>query len=111
MMLSGLLLAGVMPWGGGAFDAAVAAVLGYGAGFVLKLIFDRIKHGADTIGMGDIKLLAVGGIFLGTAGLPMAVIVACVFGVLWAWMRRKRIVPFAPFFIAGMVVAILSQLI
>jgi len=70
-----------------------------------------MKHGQDTIGFGDIKLLAVGGIWLGTSGLSVAVITACVLGVVWAVIRKKRFVPFAPFFIVGMVGAIAWQLI
>lgn len=113
MMLCGLLLVGMdaLPWISGVLDAALAAALGYGLGFVLKLVYDHMKHGQDTIGFGDIKLLAVGGIWLGTSGLSVAVITACVLGVVWAVIRKKRFVPFAPFFIVGMVGAIAWQLI
>ncbi|MCL2331724.1 MAG: A24 family peptidase [Proteobacteria bacterium] len=67
---------------------------------------DQRPTTSDPIGMGDIKLLAAGGIWMGITGLSIALIAACVFGGIWGMLRRQRYVPLAPFFFAGMGVAI-----
>jgi len=125
-LLAGLLLCDRLPWiAFGLDESAVAGAIGYGVGFVLNIIFKRINSKKEKkknrtlrpttndqrlttnepIGMGDIKLLAAGGIWMGITGMSIALVAACVFGGLWALARRQRYVPLAPFFLAGMVVA------
>jgi leader peptidase (prepilin peptidase)/N-methyltransferase len=115
LLLIGLLLCDRFFWiPGGVGHAIAAGVLGYAAGFLLNIFFKAVRRsdaGHDPIGMGDIKLLAAGGIWLGATGLSTALIIACLAGALWAWVRKQRFVPFAPFFFAGAAVAVAVALI
>jgi prepilin signal peptidase PulO-like enzyme (type II secretory pathway) len=116
-MLTGLVL-GVtgygLPWiPGGIFESVIAACIGYALGAVLNIIFKIRKkqntnneqrttnNDYDPIGMGDIKLLGAGGIWLGVVGLSWAVAGACILGIIWGLARRQKYVPFAPFFFVG----------
>ncbi|MCL2737646.1 MAG: A24 family peptidase [Alphaproteobacteria bacterium] len=109
-LIIGLLLSvgGALPWTG-IEESAVAAAVGYGLAFVINAAFKRLKKRAknahDPIGMGDIKLLAAGGIWLGISGLSVALIAACILGYIWGRAHKQKFVPFAPFFFAGMAVA------
>ncbi len=58
-----------------------------GAILLLSLIMDRILC-KDTMGGGDIKLFAVIGLYLGFIASLFAVVLACIFGLLFALIRR-----------------------
>jgi len=144
------LIIGDIPWiRGGFYESAMAAALGYAIGFLINIVFKRVKkyqidrshpshakaskmlaslsrpnHGAgqtsshvscvtpyDPIGMGDVKLLAAGGFWLGFDGLAVAVCGACLFGFIWAKVRKQKYVPFAPFFFAGMALFIVGWVV
>ena len=70
----------------------------------LRLVYRRVRR-RDGIGMGDAKLLAAAGAWLGWAGLPSVLFVAAAGAllghVLWAWARghglRDRELPFGPY--------------
>lgn len=86
-------------------DAAAGAVLGWVCPWLLMLIFKRVR-GRDGMGGGDLKLLAALGAWLGWQGLPAALLLACVAGLLWAmWAQRSLLptgsYPFGPFLAAG----------
>lgn len=91
MMISGIYLFG------GNTDHIVAAAFGYIIGFILMMAF----HKKEALGFGDVKLIAVSGIFLGTKGLYWAIITACVFGIIWGLAKKQKFVPFAPFIMFG----------
>ncbi|MCL2338842.1 MAG: A24 family peptidase [Proteobacteria bacterium] len=139
MLLIGLFLGathvapmydGGLPWiAGGITESVIAAVIGYAMGGVINLAFKAygIRHKKksnkqttihdsrftihdDPIGMGDIKLLGVGGIWLGVTGLSVALVSACAIGIIWGMRRRQKFVPFAPFFFMGAVIAIAGTL-
>jgi leader peptidase (prepilin peptidase)/N-methyltransferase len=84
-------------------DHAVAAVAGYAAVALLALAYRRWR-GQDGIGMGDAKLLAAGGAWLGTEALPWVLVLAATAGMiagLLAAYRLRRIdaatrLPFGP---------------
>jgi len=133
-LLAGLVLAsnGALTWvSGGITESAIAAVVGYGLGTVMNFIFKKFavdkdknsdKAGATAehctlhsehspIGMGDIKLLAVGGLWLGITGLSITLVVSCALGYIWGLRAKQKFVPFAPFFFAGAALAIVVLLI
>ena len=106
LLLIGLCLIVFFPYPISVADAGVGAVLGYVLSMGVGLVFEyRMRRRGDMefppIGMGDIKLMAVGGLWLGTTGLSIALIVAGVVGGLWAYKKRQKYIPFAPFFFVG----------
>ena len=64
----------------------------------ISLVMDRIL-GRDSLGGGDIKLLAVVGLYLGPIGAMFALVLACVIGLAVHGLRRGaegRAFPFGP---------------
>ena len=74
-----------------------AAVFGVGV-LLLSLLLDRLLK-KESLGGGDVKLLAVTGLYLGIVGSLFQLILACVFGLIFALLRRsggKQAFPFGP---------------
>ena len=68
---------------------SVLAGLVYGGGLLgISLLMDKIM-GRDTMGGGDIKLIAVVGLYLGFVGTLFCVVLACVGGLLFYVLARK----------------------
>ena len=105
LMLIGLTVVNCFSWPVTPTDSTIAAVGGYVLTALIGFLFERTRHtGAHTpppIGMGDIKLMATGGIWLGTTGLALALIFACITGALWGIRTHQRYIPLAPFFVLG----------
>ncbi|MBB2191016.1 prepilin peptidase [Gluconacetobacter azotocaptans] len=82
-------------WHGG------AAVLGYGSFRAISLLYRRVR-GHDGLGMGDAKLLAAGGAWLGLQALPHIVLLAALLTLCGAAIAgrgrldRRLAVPFGP---------------
>ena len=79
---------------------AVGAALGYTLLWVLALTYRRIR-GRDGLGLGDAKLLAAAGAWVGVAQLPYVLLGGALGGLAWA-LRRLRPdpaarLPFGPF--------------
>ena len=102
-MFAGLLTVTFFPWPVTIGDSVVGGAMGYCLGLIIGFIFERIKKDQKypPIGMGDIKLLGAGGIWLGTMGLSIAMIISCVLAFLWNWRKKEKYIPFAPFFLIG----------
>jgi leader peptidase (prepilin peptidase)/N-methyltransferase len=89
---------------GRAQGAALAAV----SLIVLALIYKRLRKRAG-LGMGDAKLLAAGGAWVGVGALPWVMMVGAVSALGWAGVMRLRgarltattKLPFGPFLAAG----------
>lgn len=114
LFLIGLLITNWWPWIIGPRMAATSAVFGYalaaGIGFIFDVIRRRTNPNAETpIGLGDIKLIATGGLWLGIQGLGLALIVACITGGAWARAKHQRYIPFAPFFVAGAILSLITM--
>lgn len=111
MMLIGLTIINFFPWPIDIADAIIAAIFGYVLTTLIGLIFSmRNKHHNKSdipIGMGDIKLISVGGLWLGTTGLAIALALACIAGLLWGGTRKQKYIPFAPFFIGGGILSLI----
>ena len=77
----------------------LVAGIALGGGLLLiSLAMDKIM-GRDTMGGGDIKLMAVVGLYLGPIGALFALVLACVIGLLFHALRRgdgARPFPFGP---------------
>ena len=87
-------------------SAVIGGAFGYLMSAIIGAVFDyhMTKKNPDAsapIGMGDIKLLGVGGLWLGTNGLAVSLIIACILGALWARHKNEKYIPFAPFFFIG----------
>jgi len=70
----GLIVLSILP-GRNLVEHVIGAVLGYGFIWVLNAYWRR-THGHDGIGMGDAKLLAAAGAWLGVLALPIVALVA-----------------------------------
>lgn len=112
-MLIGLIIVCYFPWISTPGESVVAAAFGYLMGAFIGFIFEKTKLGKKNpdyapIGFGDVKLLAAGGIWLGTTGLAMAIIISCVIGGIWGLRKKQKYIPFAPFFFVGVIIALIS---
>ncbi|MGE3248971.1 MAG: A24 family peptidase [Hyphomonadaceae bacterium] len=68
-------------------DSLIGAALGYGAIYALNALFLRAR-GHDAIGMGDAKLAAALGAWIGWFGLPFAALIAASLGLVFAAAAR-----------------------
>ena len=102
-LFAGLLTSTFFTWPVTIGDSVVGGAMGYCLGLIVGFVFEKFKKNQKypPIGMGDIKLLGAGGIWLGTLGLSIAMIISCVLGMIWNWRHREKYIPFAPFFLIG----------
>jgi leader peptidase (prepilin peptidase) / N-methyltransferase len=100
---------------GSSFLGAIAGyTLFWGLNFVYRLFKDR-----DGIGMGDAKLLAGMGAWLGLSSLPSILLIASLSGAIggFIWLKYKnyqvnQVFPFGPFLvIAGIIQLLWPQLL
>lgn len=112
LIIIGAILVTFFPWPHDIASGVVGMTFGYIMAATIGLIFDRIitrrTPGADTpIGMGDIKLIAAGGLWCGPTGLAITLVFACIFGAAWAYRKKQKFIPFAPFFIIGGILSLI----
>ena len=87
---------------------ALGAVFGFTAFWAVTKLY-RLTRGVDGLGLGDAKLLAAAGAWLGPMFLAPVVFVAAVLALLYVQALRMRgemvsaqmVVPFGPFLSAG----------
>ncbi|MCQ2574960.1 MAG: A24 family peptidase [Alphaproteobacteria bacterium] len=99
-LFAGLLITNFVPWWCVTIsDAIIGGSIGYCLGIIVNFIFEHLRKQQDfaPIGMGDIKLLGAGGIWLGTVGLAISMLLSCLLSVIWGWYKKEKYVPFAPF--------------
>ncbi len=109
-MLIGLILVTCFPWVTGPAESAIAGAFGYGLGAFTGFLFEKFKKNNtehSPIGLGDIKLLAAGGIWLGLTGLAIAIVISCILGGIWGIRKKQKYIPFAPFFLIGLIIALI----
>ena len=112
LFILGLLVVTFFPrWICTISSSAIGATLGYTLGAGIGFVFDWIGHKKNPkaeipIGMGDIKLLATGGLWLGTTGLAITLVLTCILGGIWSVCKKQRFIPFAPFFIIGAILTL-----
>ena len=111
LILSGLLFNGISGEGlSPSQDSVIGAILGYTSLWLLNSLY-RLTKKQDGIGMGDAKLLAALGAWLGWIALPgillMASLTGLVGGFIWLqWNKQnhRSAFPFGPFLaIAGII--------
>ena len=102
-MFAGLLITTFFNWPVTTADSVIGGALGYCLGLVVGFVFERLQKDktCPPIGFGDIKLLGAGGIWVGTIGLAISMLFACVFAGIWSAKNKERYIPFAPFFLMG----------
>jgi len=91
-------------------DSLIGAILGYVCLWLLNLLY-RIVKKQDGIGMGDAKLLAALGAWLGWFALPSILLIASLTGLIggiiwlqWNKQNHRSAFPFGPFLaIAGII--------
>ena len=99
-------------------DSMSGALVGYGALWLLNLIYRSIKK-QNGIGMGDAKLLAALGAWLGLAALPGILLIASISGIVggliylkWQQQHSRSAFPFGPFLaFAGIIELLWPQII
>ncbi len=106
------VFAGAMaPWDLTAFDGVVGAVV-LGGGVLIATVAFEAFSGRAAMGGGDIKLLAVVGLFLGWERGVVCLFAACVAAVVASLVRRAAgspddgTFPFAPAILVGVVAAL-----
>ena len=111
LILLGLLFNGVSNESLISFqDSLIGATLGYVCLWLLNLLY-RIVKKQDGIGMGDAKLLAALGAWLGWFALPSILLIASLTGLIggiiwlqWNKQNHRSAFPFGPFLaIAGII--------
>ncbi len=111
LLLTGMAVVIFFPWPGNPAESTLAAIFGYFLALIIGEIFEfinRKKNNKDVpIGMGDIKLISVGGIWLGLMGLAIALVLACVSGMIWGALKKQKTIPFAPFFIGSGILSLI----
>ncbi|MBR3930520.1 MAG: prepilin peptidase [Alphaproteobacteria bacterium] len=103
LMLTGLVLTGFFSYPIDIYSGIIGGIFGYIMAVALGFIFVHIPHKPATtpIGLGDIKLIGVGGIWLGITGLSIALVISCIAGMIWSYIHKEKYIPFAPFFLLG----------
>ena len=114
LMLLGLVLIAFFGYPIGTQDAVIGASFGYGLSAIVGFIFDYIirtkqPDAIAPIGMGDIKLIGIGGLWLGATGLAFALVIACISGGIWGRIRGEKYIPFAPFFLLGAILSLTAM--
>ena len=84
-------------------DSMAGALIGYGSLWLLNCLY-RLAKRQDGIGMGDAKLLAALGAWLGWAALPSILLIASISGFIggmiylkWRQQSSHHPFPFGPF--------------
>lgn len=80
--------------------AMLGAGIGYGAFAVFGWIFFRMRK-VEGLGLGDAKLFAAAGAWLGAAALPFVALLAAVAALIFAVLSGTRRVAFGPWLAAA----------
>ena len=107
LILAGILLAQIFGWDSFAWRAA-SAIMGFGSAYAVARLYEAIRSRSG-LGLGDAKLFAASGAWVGGEGLITVLLYACLaamIAVLVAWLRdtavtKSTAIPFGPFIAAG----------
>lgn len=87
LIVAGLALA-LTPWGADPVSSLLGGAVGYGAFWAIGAFYFH-RRGIDGLGLGDAKLFAAAGTWVGLAGLPYVLLIASVTGLGYAIALRK----------------------
>ena len=104
----GLALSGTVS-GLGLADRLVGAGAGFLVLWAVGEVFFRLR-GAEGLGIGDAKLFAAAGAWLGWRDLPMVLLLAAVMGLAYAAVLRRRDLAFGPWIAAAFALCWLYRL-
>lgn len=104
------------------YDLLTGAFIGGGSLFFIRMVGNAVCK-VETLGLGDVKLLTAGGLWLGPYYVLIALIAGAVAGILHGvllmahqWLKTKQRVaiasfslPAGPGFIAGLLIAALAK--
>jgi leader peptidase (prepilin peptidase)/N-methyltransferase len=85
LVVAGLVAAQLLP-GEHLLDHAEAAILGYFVFWTIAFVYRHLR-GKEGLGLGDAKLAAVAGSWLGLEALPSVLLLASAAGILWVLVR------------------------
>ncbi|MEZ5857769.1 MAG: prepilin peptidase [Geminicoccaceae bacterium] len=115
LALAGPLVAALAPLPG--LVPPLEGLLGAGLGFALFWAIGRLYaawRGQEGLGLGDAKLLAAAGAWLGPPGLAPTILVAAITGLVAAWLGGRRrggdAIAFGPFLALACWLLLLRQL-
>lgn len=99
------------PRGWSLFESAFAAIFASGAMWLVGEVYHRVR-GREGLGLGDVKMVAMIGAFLGLQGALLTLVIGSVagsvIGLLFIWIARKDAasyeLPFGSFLGAGAIV-------
>lgn len=113
-----LLWVGLLVACRGVFVPADAAILGALAGYLSFWVVSRAGravYGRPAMGLGDVKLFAAGGAWVGADALPLVALTSCLLGsvvglILMMLGRhgRREPLPFGPFLLAGTLAVLIA---
>jgi leader peptidase (prepilin peptidase)/N-methyltransferase len=114
LMMTGLVFNFLYPPGFTSINSAlVGAALGFGFLWGVNFLYRLLKK-QDGIGLGDAKLLAALGAWMGWQVLPEILLLAALLGLVggWMWLRWQRLAtnqafPFGPFIAFAGIIALL----
>ena len=114
LLMTGLVFNFLYPPGFTSINRAlVGATLGFGFLWGLNFLYRLLKK-QDGIGLGDAKLLAALGAWMGWQVLPEILLLAALLGLVggWVWLRWQRLAtnqafPFGPFIAFAGIIALL----
>ena len=101
---------------------AIGACIGGGTLYVIRFVANW-HYGRDTLGLGDVKLMAAAGLWLGQDFTSIALVIGALAGILHglieAWLHQKKTgkalnlaaleIPAGPGFIIGIVISALIK--
>ncbi len=88
-------------------DHILAIFLALFSGIIFIFLNNCFKQLNTGIGGGDLKLMAALGAWLGLANISLAIALACLFTVPFAFIYKKEAIPFGP----GLILALISFLL